>query len=78
MSVQKPIRFEPHGPPAGLVEREKIDPSTLVAGEPVQRGHDYFVDDTGQVMAGVWDCTPMTERLARCRASEFMPAVAAQ
>ena len=72
MSALEPIRFDPHGPAAGLVEWEKIDPSTLASGEPVQRGHDYFLDDTGQLRAGVWDCTPMTDRLAPCAVNEFM------
>jgi len=67
------IRFEPHGPAGiGLVEGAKIDPDELTAGEPVQRSHNYFTDDTSTVKAGVWDCTPMTTKLAPYDVNEFM------
>ena len=73
MSALKPIRFEPHGPATeGFIDWEKIDPGTLTAGEPVQRGHTYFTDDTGQLMAGAWDCTPMTLRPEPYPVNEFI------
>lgn len=67
------IRFEPHGPAdTGLVEWDPIDPATLEAGTPVQRGHIYHQDETLGYMAGVWDCTPMTGKLEPYPVHEFM------
>lgn len=68
-----PILLEPHGPEdGGLVQWEKIADEGLTAGTPVQRGHNYFEDDTSQLSAGVWDCTPMTTVLEPYSVNEFM------
>ena len=68
-----PIRFEPHGPAdTGLQAWETIDPNTLTVGEPVQRGHVYFCNETGALTAGVWDCTPMTGKLEPYAVNELM------
>lgn len=73
MSNPKIIRFEPHGPAdTGLVEWDPIDPSELEAGNPVQRGHIYHADKALGYMAGVWDCTPMTEKFGPYPVHEFM------
>ena len=73
MSSLAPIRFDPNGPAdTGLQAWETIDPSTLTAGEPVQRGHVYFCNATGALTAGVWDCTPMTGKLEPYAVNEFM------
>jgi len=68
MSDLNVIKFELNGPTdTGLAELEKIDSSGLTEGGPVNRGHNYFTDDTKTVNAGVWDCTPMTTKLAPIR-----------
>jgi len=68
-----PILLEPHGPvDSGLTQWERIAPEGLTAGEPVQRGHNYFEDDTSQLSVGVWDCTPMTTVLEPYSVNEFM------
>ena len=68
-----PILLEPHGPAdTGLTAWEPIDPAGLTAGEPVQRGHNYYDDPTGQLAVGVWDCTPMTTVLEPYSVNEFM------
>ena len=73
MSDPRIIRFEPHGPAdTGLVEWEMIDPSDLEAGNPVQRGHIYHQDEALGYLAGVWDCTAMTEKFAPYAVNEFM------
>ena len=73
MSDPKIIRFEPHGPSvSGLVEWDTIDPGGLVAGNPVQRGHIYHQDEALGYMAGVWDCTAMTEKFGPYAVNEFM------
>ena len=73
MSNSKIIRFEPRGPNvSGLAEWDAIDPATLEAGNPVQRGHIYHEDETLGYMAGVWDCTAMTGTLEPYAVHEFM------
>jgi len=73
MSQLKVIRLEPHGPvDTGMVELPKIDPALLSAGEPVARGHNYFTDETGTLISGVWDCTAMTTKLAPYAVNELM------
>lgn len=73
MADLKPIRFDADGPAGtGLQTWEEIPASALVAGTPVQRGHNYFTDDTGTLTAGVWDCTPMTTKSAPYSVNEFM------
>ena len=68
-----PILLEPNGPAAtGLVEWEAMDPAGLTVGDPVQRGHNYYDDPTGQLAVGVWDCTPMTTVLEPYSVNEFM------
>ena len=73
MSNPNVIRFEPHGPAdTGLVEWDAIDPGTLEAGNPVQRGHLYHQDEALGYMAGVWDCTAMTGKFEPYAVHEFM------
>ena len=60
MSVERITRFEGHGPEGtGMVEWDPIDPADLESGEPVQRGHEYYTDESIGLHIGVWDCTPM-------------------
>ena len=73
MADLKPIAFSADGPAStGLEAWEEINASELVAGTPVQRGHNYFTDDTGMLTAGVWDCTPMTAKSGPYSVNEFM------
>ena len=65
--------MEPHGPAdTGMVEESKIDPALLSAGETVARAHNYFTDETGTLISGVWDCTAMTTKLAPYAVNELM------
>ena len=73
MREQVPILLERNGPTeTGLVEWPAIDHRNLTAGEPVQRAHTYFDDDTGTLTCGVWECTPMTTKLSPHAVNEFM------
>lgn len=73
MSDPKITRFEPHGPAGtGLQEWDRIDPATLEAGNPTQRGHIYHHDAATGLMVGLWDCTPMAGRLEPYEVNEFM------
>ncbi len=73
MNVDRVTRFEFDGPAdTGLVEWDAMDPSELESGEPVQRGHFYFNDEKMGLMAGIWDCTPFTGKMAPYEVDEFM------
>ena len=72
MSDLSIIRFDPKGPGGKLDAWEEIPASALIAGQPVQRGHNYFTDPSGQLTAGVWDCTPMTTKMEPYSVNEFM------
>ncbi len=54
------IRLEPHGPAAtGMAQAAIADTSLYEGGVPTQHSHNYFSEPTGQLVAGVWDTTPM-------------------
>lgn len=73
MTTPKITRFEPMGPAGqGLARWEDIPADALAAGNPVQRGHGYLDDKELGLSAGVWDCTPMTTRMAPYSVNEFM------
>lgn len=73
MSDLEIVRFEPNGPAGkGLETWEEIDPATLMAGTPVQRGHVYHELPEAGYLAGVWDCTAMTSKVEPYPVNEFM------
>jgi uncharacterized cupin superfamily protein len=73
MGKAKVTQFRPNGPDdGGLTEWDPIDPGGLEAGAPLQRGHIYHEEATFGYLAGVWDCTPMTENFGPYPVHEFM------
>lgn len=73
MPDQTVIRFDRDGDPAsGLQTWDPIAPENLLAGSPVQRGHVYFSSAAGRLTAGVWDCTPFTEKRGPYSVDEVM------
>lgn len=56
----RPLRLEGHGPGGSMAPVELTDQSIFVGDAPVQHLHTYHADPSGQLTAGVWDCTPMT------------------
>ena len=73
MSKPRIMRLETRGPAdTGMPELPPIDPGTLTAGEPVQRGHEYLNDPANKLTSGVWDCTPVTLKPAPYDVNEFM------
>ncbi|MEM0990064.1 MAG: cupin domain-containing protein [Pseudomonadota bacterium] len=56
----------------GLTAWDAIDPASLAAGAPVQRG--WIVDQEAQTgyLFGVWDCTAFTEHMGPYAVDEFM------
>jgi len=73
MSTLEITRMEDFGPDgSGLETWEQINPDDLAEGTPVQRGKLYLDDKATGLSAGVWDCTPMTSKLAPYDVNEFM------
>ena len=73
MNVDRVTRFETNGPSGeGLVEWDTMDTADLETDAPVQRGYFYFNDETTGFLAGVWDCTPFTAKMAPYPVDEFM------
>ena len=58
----RPIRLEGHGPCGKMTPMDLPDTSVFVGEVPTQNAHTYFIDPSGQLTAGVWDCTPMTSK----------------
>ncbi len=73
MSDPRITRFEPMGPEGSDLEVwDEISQDDLISGTPVQRGHLYYHDEETSLMAGVWDCTPMTAKFGPYPDNEFM------
>ena len=61
MTVKSVIRLNRDGPEgAELPFWGNLENENVVEGDPVETGFTYFTDGTGQVTAGVWECTPCT------------------
>jgi len=66
------IRLNSEGPDgAGLQFWGHLENETVTSGEPTETGHNYFTDSTGQLTAGVWDCTPCTSEIDSYPVDEF-------
>ncbi len=72
MSDLTPIRFDPALPASGLVRWPEMSPDGIVTAAPVEHGHQYYADPTGQLTAGLWTCTPYEERMGPYAVDEFM------
>ena len=58
------IRLNREGPEGtGLQFFGHLENETVIAGEATETGHNYFTDSSGQLTAGVWECTPCTSRV---------------
>ena len=57
-SVIRPVRDGPEG--VGLAFWGNCESEPVIAGSPVEHGHEYFVDATGAYSSGVWECTAYT------------------
>jgi uncharacterized cupin superfamily protein len=67
------VRIENDGPEStGLIDWPVMDPSNLVSGQPVQRGHLYDEDETTDYSVGVWDCTAFDDQPGPYPVDEFM------
>lgn len=73
MSDLSSIRYSNQGPEgSGLQPWDPISKDSLISGDPVQSGHVYHSDDTGQLTSGVWHCTPMVAKPGPYDVNEFM------
>ncbi len=73
MSDLRSIRYSNQGPEGtGLQPWDPIPRESLISGDPVQSGHVYHSDDTGQLTSGVWHCTPMVAKPGPYDVNEFM------
>ena len=67
------IRLDPHGPVGtGLQPMELPDPRVFEGEPPRQNEHTYFEDASGQLIAGVWTCSPMRRKAAPFPRVELM------
>ncbi|MBT4889454.1 MAG: DUF861 domain-containing protein [Rhodospirillales bacterium] len=69
MNVDKITGFDPD---VELEDWGPMDEADLETPSPVQRGHFYYNDEDIGIMAGVWDCTPFTGKMAPYAVEEFM------
>jgi uncharacterized cupin superfamily protein len=70
--AQTVVRMEPHGPSAiGLTFMGNCQSQNVVAGAPIEIGHNYFVDETERLSAGVWECTACTAEFDAYPVDEF-------
>ncbi len=72
MAKTSVIRLNSNGPDGGGLpfwgnfEKEKV-----VEGSPVETGHNFFTGGSGQLTAGVWECTPCTIKTDSYPVDEF-------
>ncbi len=72
MAQASVIRLNSEGPEGeGLQIWGHLENETVIAGEPTETGHKYFTDGTGQLTAGVWECTPCTSQIDSYPVDEF-------
>lgn len=67
------VLMERNGPAGkGLEDWGGYPSEEIVAGTPAQRGYSYLDDSANKVIAGVWECTPMTGKMGAWSSNEFM------
>jgi uncharacterized cupin superfamily protein len=72
MSKLSVIRLNQDGPEGtGLQFWGHLENENVIEGDPTETGHTYFTDSTGQLTAGVWECTPCTSQFDSYPVDEF-------
>ncbi len=56
MSKSKCVRVPTQGAIPGLAPTDYIPPESVQSGDPQERGQSLYLDQTGQLDAGVWEC----------------------
>ena len=70
--MSKCIRLPAKGPVSGLEPTDYIPPASVLSGEPRERGRSYYMDKTGQLDAGVWECEPNRHVIEAAPYDEFV------
>ena len=72
MASKTVIRLDRDGPEGtGLTFWGHLENENVIEGDPTETGHNYFTDETGQLTAGVWECTPCTSQTDSYPVDEF-------
>ncbi len=72
MTKTSVIRLNSDGPDgAGLPFRGNLENENVIEGDPVETGYNFFTDASGQLTAGVWECTPCTTQTDSYPVDEF-------
>jgi hypothetical protein len=72
MAKASVVRLSSEGPVGeGLKFLGHAESEDVIEGDPTETGHAYFTDRTGQMTAGVWECTPYTSRFDAYPVDEF-------
>jgi len=72
MAKTSVIRLNSNGPDGGgLPFWGNLENENVVEGSPVETGHNFFTGGSGQLTAGVWECTPCTTQTDSYPVDEF-------
>jgi hypothetical protein len=55
----------------GLPFWGNLENENVIEGDPVETGYNFFTDGSGQLTAGVWECTPCTTQTDSYPVDEF-------
>jgi uncharacterized cupin superfamily protein len=70
------IRVSPDGDPkTGMEPSNMIDPGSFLVSDPHETIHTPFTNATGNVTAGVWECSPCKEYYERYGVDEFCTVI---
>lgn len=72
MAKKQLVRLNKNGPNGeGLEQLGLATLGEIVAGSPKESAHNFFTDETGQFMTGVWECQAGTMKLTDYPFDEF-------
>ena len=72
MAKTSVIRLNSDGPEGtGLPFWGNLENENVIEGGPVETGYNFFTDASGQLTAGVWECTPCTTQTDSYPVDEF-------
>ncbi len=72
MAKTSVIRLNSDGPEGtGLPFWGNLENENVIEGDPVETGYNFFTDGSGQLTAGVWECTPCTTQTDSYPVDEF-------
>ncbi len=67
-----PVRLLSEGDPkAGMAPSHLTDPASFLVDDPKELSHTFFTNAAGNVTAGVWECSPCKEEIARYGVDEL-------